>query len=239
MFIQPNASIIYIDELQPNSQWEITRTHVTTDDSGYKRILDLSLYIRRKSSYMVMFVMVPMFMLAILNLSVFILPCDSGEKASYAITVFLSFMVFLTVVNSYLPANAEHLSIFSTYIVLLAGQSTTITVLALVLIRLRQFDSPVPNALRCLISASNCKVCAKWKRHAPPAENVTPVNTIRTQALDKQVQTNEGNSKKEDVCDWRRVVNTLDRLLFIVFALFTVISSFCILLYVKLNKFSE
>ncbi len=62
---------------------------------------------RRKPLYYVMNIMLPCLMLSLLDLLVFCLPPESGEKVSLGITVLLSFSVFLLVIADNVPQTSE------------------------------------------------------------------------------------------------------------------------------------
>ncbi|XP_071083702.1 neuronal acetylcholine receptor subunit alpha-6-like [Haliotis cracherodii] len=66
----------------------------------------------------------PVVFLSFLNTFVFLLPEESGEKMSLCVSILLSYTMFLTLINSYLPANSDHLCFFSVYVTLLVLIST-------------------------------------------------------------------------------------------------------------------
>ena len=53
--------------------------------------------------------------LAIVNPFVFMIPVDSGERVSYAITMLLSFIMFLSKVTADTPQSSLTVSLFSVY----------------------------------------------------------------------------------------------------------------------------
>ena len=71
----------------------------------------------RKSRYSVINVLVPIVLLSLMDLLVFRLPPESGEKVSLGITVLLSFSVFLLVVDERMPRTSDTVPILSKYLV--------------------------------------------------------------------------------------------------------------------------
>ena len=69
----------------------------------------------RKARYTVINMIIPIILLSIMDLLVFWLPPESGEKVSLGITVLLSFSVFLLVVEERLPRTSENMPILSEY----------------------------------------------------------------------------------------------------------------------------
>ncbi len=55
-------------------------------------------------------------LLSVLNLGVFLLPAESGEKVSLCISIVLSYAVFLTVISESLPEVSDTVSIFAVYL---------------------------------------------------------------------------------------------------------------------------
>ena len=72
-----------------------------------------SLALKRKSQYSIINVIVPIVLLSIMDLLVFWLPPESGEKASLGITVLLSFSVFLLVVDERMPRTSDAVPLLS------------------------------------------------------------------------------------------------------------------------------
>ncbi|KAL8596823.1 hypothetical protein ACOMHN_027152 [Nucella lapillus] len=58
----------------------------------------------------------PILLLSLLNCLVFLLPVESGEKMTVSVTIFLSFAVFLSLIDSSLPPNSDSVCLFSVYL---------------------------------------------------------------------------------------------------------------------------
>ena len=71
--------------------------------------------LERKSQYTIINVLIRIILLSIMDLLVFWLPPESGEKVSLGITVLLSFSVFLLVVDERLPRTSDTVPILSKY----------------------------------------------------------------------------------------------------------------------------
>jgi hypothetical protein len=79
--------------------------------------------------FYVLNIILPVVLLSMLNVFVFLPPTESGEKISYAMTVFLAFAVFLTIISSTLPRNSESISVLGAYLIYQSLQSTLILLL--------------------------------------------------------------------------------------------------------------
>ena len=250
---------VFLDEFQTNSEWDLIDSSVAENVDDQRAGLIFTLKLKRKPLYTILTVISPIWMLSILNIFVFMLPCDSGEKASYAVTVFLAFAVFLSIISSSLPTNSESISIMSIYIVILTFQSTIITMIALTEIRVRQFESPVPGVIVWFSDIMHFR-CHKRKEKTKvvpitvDSHDEKNIETIRfgegrNANNNREVRNNmtgiagemsitltqekdEGKEHfNEAVCDWKTVTNALDRFLFCFFAMNTLVSSLVCYLY--------
>jgi len=74
--------------------------------------IDVNFRFQRRASFATLTLVTPLMALAFLNVCVFLVPINSGEKGSYSITIFLSYGIFLTVVQNSLPHNSLQISYF-------------------------------------------------------------------------------------------------------------------------------
>ena len=93
----------------PNGIWDLTEVHperiatVWPDfDDSYPEIV-FTLVLSRKPLYYILTVMVPCFMLSLVNLMVFVLPTESGEKVSLGITNVLALVLFQQLIGETMP----------------------------------------------------------------------------------------------------------------------------------------
>ena len=110
--------------------------------------------LERKSLYFVMNIVFPIVFLGFLSGFVFVIPIESGEKMGYSVTVFLSMVVFLAVIESYIPISSDNVSVLQMYVLVQIATGVLITVIASVQLRLhiRSNDIPVEGFYRKLAS---------------------------------------------------------------------------------------
>jgi hypothetical protein len=89
---------------------------------------------------------------------VFILPVESGERVSYAITVLLSIAVFLTLVGDNIPKSSKPMSLFSYYLLFDLILSTVIVFATIVNLKVyhQHVDKPVPKWLSRTVRKLKC-----------------------------------------------------------------------------------
>ncbi|XP_048252658.1 neuronal acetylcholine receptor subunit alpha-6-like [Haliotis rufescens] len=109
--------------------------------------IKVTLVLQRRPMFYILNNILPVVFLSFLNTFASLLPEESGEKMSLCVSILLSYAVFLTLINSYLPANSDHLCFFSVYVTLLVLIST-LTCLVTIFILVfhshlqRDMDSP-------------------------------------------------------------------------------------------------
>jgi len=74
---------------------------------------------QRRAHFATFTLVTPLMALAFLNVCVFLVPINSGEKGSFSITIFLSYGIFFTVISDSLPQNSLQVSFFILFIVML------------------------------------------------------------------------------------------------------------------------
>ncbi|XP_067658366.1 neuronal acetylcholine receptor subunit beta-3-like [Haliotis asinina] len=106
---------------QRNGEWEIIdklmETIVHKYPNGFVQTeMVFTFVFRRKYLFYIITNILPVMLLSVLNLGVFLLPPESGEKVSLCISIVLSYAVFLSVIGGSLPEVSDTVSIFSIYL---------------------------------------------------------------------------------------------------------------------------
>ena len=101
---------------ETNSEWSIiaTSAEIFINRPGLEQ-LNYKLTLKRHSKFIFLNLVVPIILLSFVNLLVFCIPVTSGERASLAFTILLTFVVFMTMVATMLPAN-DVISIFNMFL---------------------------------------------------------------------------------------------------------------------------
>ncbi|XP_060553777.1 neuronal acetylcholine receptor subunit alpha-2-like [Ruditapes philippinarum] len=127
---------INLDIYEEHGEWEVTGTSVTNRTrslSGYQLpAIDFTLELKRKYSYYLLNMLLPVIILATMAPFVFILPVESGEKIGFALTILLSLSVVMTIVSDSIPPTSTHICVLSVYLLMtfiLCSVQTLVTVL--------------------------------------------------------------------------------------------------------------
>ncbi|XP_060074445.1 acetylcholine receptor subunit beta-like [Ylistrum balloti] len=164
LFLQAVCDEMDLDAFTPSGLWELKSTQVYVDHVLEAQLFVLKLEFKRRPMFHIVNILVPITVLGILNVLVFLLPADSGERVGFSITVLLAMSVFLTIIADSLPSTSQP-SIPRMSYLLLADLviGTMITICTILVLRLHHKgeDETVPRWLRCL-SCRGC--CSKRMR---------------------------------------------------------------------------
>ena len=198
-----------------HGEWKLTKTrahHGTVDNFP---VIAVEITLERKPTFLIVNIMLPIIFMSILNLLVFILPVESGEKVSYAITVLLSIAVFLTLVGDNLPQISNPMSILSYYLLSVLSLSVFICFCTILSLHIYFKDNLIP-VPRCLRSITLCCLCCKIKQSKPrrPHRNTRPLRTFNQFQFEHNCNSySDGNTW--DVT-WRDVSAACDKFCFII-----------------------
>uniref|UniRef100_K1Q867 Neuronal acetylcholine receptor subunit alpha-6 n=1 Tax=Magallana gigas TaxID=29159 RepID=K1Q867_MAGGI len=105
--LQNASSTIRLDLYEIHGLWYLTGTRNYVQMYRIRgmscEVLQLELKMKRRNSYCVYNILLPIFFLNLIQLFVFFLPLESGERVGFSMTVLLSVVVFFTIIQSKLP----------------------------------------------------------------------------------------------------------------------------------------
>jgi hypothetical protein len=97
-----------LDYFYPHSDWILLEySNVAEDQGSNTDFYHFKLKIKRRALYYGVMIIAPTVLFDLLNPLVFLLPVDSGERVSLAMTILLSYAIFLTLVSSSIPASSN------------------------------------------------------------------------------------------------------------------------------------
>ena len=202
VLLTANSSTVVLGQTE-NPSWKIQSTHATVeiDQTNVSRG-KFSFTLKRKPAYVIINVFVPILFLCLLNILVFLLPAESGERISYSITVMLAIAVYMTIVSSTLPKSSDPVPLVSYLILVCLALSALITFITVMNLRLyHRSDKDVP---ALLVSAYKRLSCSRPQSEQDPkgiqndAEDKNRVLPFVTDTKVKSVSSNgaNGNERK-------------------------------------------
>ena len=138
------------DLYEENANWNLLGVATFDSSTVATSGLSFSLKIRRKPIYYILNTIFPIILLSVLNNFVFVLPCNSGEKLTFAIILFLSFAIFLLILTEIMPEGISSIPVVTIYLLLESIFSTLIVLISIIQLRLhnRENKKPVPKIFK-------------------------------------------------------------------------------------------
>ena len=231
------ANEFKFDVYQENSIWSIKRSEVSVSDVGGGSQLDLTLYLNRKPSFVVVNMVLPILFLSLLNVLVFLLIPESGERVSYCITVLLAIAVFMTIVSDLLPRSSEPVPVISIKLMIDMIISSFIVFTAIINLNLYHRDEsvPIPQWLKSFYKMS-C-ICDQKKKIVPGLKGMkvkntktsTTVQTINVVEYEKEPIENKigrlvEDHEEDNKITWKKLSLLMDRVALITYTVASVLS---------------
>ncbi|KAL3861866.1 hypothetical protein ACJMK2_007893 [Sinanodonta woodiana] len=199
-----------------NGEWEYIKS---TQNYGYHSTLpfvSFGLCFKRRHQYYLINLIVPIVIVDVLNNMVFLLPCESGERISFSITVLLSYVVFLTMFTDFIPRNALAMSLMCYYILYVLVGSFMIALANIASIRVYHATRPIPTWLKYLF----CR-CSRNKIVASDSVTGNEPEVLDTKAS-KYKHNNNSNDNAGGDLSWMKIASLLDRIFICVFIIYNV-----------------
>ncbi|KAK6196021.1 hypothetical protein SNE40_001326 [Patella caerulea] len=111
-------------------------------------MLNVTINVKRHPSFYIIYIVVPLIATAQINPVVFLIPPNSGEKVSTAVTILLSYSVYLNIISSVLPQTSDSISILSLYIASVLVLSGIYTFLCVLIVRLSTIENEKSTNIR-------------------------------------------------------------------------------------------
>ncbi|XGW24618.1 hypothetical protein V3C99_006223 [Haemonchus contortus] len=138
------AELVDLSEYEPSSIWDVIDAPAQLVKKRSR--IEFQVRIRRKTLFYTIILIIPTFLMGSLNLAVFFLPTDSGEKMTLIISIMLSIVVFLLLVSKILPPTSSTIPLLAKYL-LLTFVLNVITILITIIIINIYFRSPTTHPM--------------------------------------------------------------------------------------------
>ncbi|XP_053374295.1 neuronal acetylcholine receptor subunit alpha-7-like [Mercenaria mercenaria] len=214
-----------------SEQWNLETARVSRIPGGSQRVdkLMYTFKVQRKSLFLVLNIMLPIIFIAAINILVFILPAESGERLSYSVTVLLALAVYMTLVGENLPKSSEPMSILSYYLLGTLLISTMITVVTIFNLDIYHRSGEVTQrdgSLARKIHFTSCRCKGR---------NTVAKVKVAFAADEKKERPLESRNDTREVT-WHDVSYALDRIGLVLFTLVSLLVNTVFLIRLKYNS---
>ncbi|KAH3882583.1 hypothetical protein DPMN_006525 [Dreissena polymorpha] len=238
VFILPATEEVDITLFSEHPMWDLVDTAAKSEPFAYSWQVSFSFKLKRRPAYVLVNVVLPILFLSVLNLLVFLLVPESGERVSYCITVLLSIVVFMTIVSAMLPRTSKPVPIVSYKLIVDMVISAAITVVTILNLRIYSKDPeiPVPKWLIGIYRFWACAVCRKQKtepirmrklfRKTSKATRIQTVKNSSEAANENDIKRrlSEFQLMDEEQITWKKISYMVDGVAFWLFGLSTLCS---------------
>ncbi|XP_052066101.1 acetylcholine receptor subunit beta-like 1 [Mytilus californianus] len=194
--------------------WDLEKTATSSYvfDSG--SMFEVHITINRRPLFFLVNIIFPVISLTLLNSFVFLLPAESGERISYAITVLLAIAVFMTMISNYLPKTSQTMARLCYFLIGDLVLSSVICILTIFQLRIF-FKSdqkyPVPLFLRNIVTILKCQRIV----HVHPKISESDAHNHQiNQELCKPCDSNNQDITWKDIAKFFDLVSLFGSLLF-------------------------
>ncbi|XP_069132549.1 acetylcholine receptor subunit beta-like [Argopecten irradians] len=215
--------------------WDVTDVKMFTRSTESRRstILVVRMKLKRLPEYVFINMILPVCFLCVINIFVFFLPVESGERIGFSITLLLSVAVFMTILSDSLPQSSRPqiavLCYFMFSQLLLSIFMMVFTIVGLRIYWANQ-ERTIPVYLklfsRIMGTIYGCQCCKRRK-----LISIVEPESGKDECDKKRVQEHDQNNQKvEELLTWQKVANDFDNFCIVFFTLLISISNvvFCV-----------
>ena len=114
--VQLELSSVFFKE---SGVWKIVSIHSERITFYSVATIIFNIEVERRHAFITATMICPLVLLSVINVGVFLVPVECGEKGSIGVTIFLSYGVFITKISEDLPHNSLKISYILVYMLLL------------------------------------------------------------------------------------------------------------------------
>ncbi|XP_061164460.1 neuronal acetylcholine receptor subunit alpha-6-like [Saccostrea echinata] len=214
VFAIPKSSMD-MNEYSENGIWEVKETQIyIAINSQQIQEVRMTISMKRRPVYYISSLILPVIFLAFLQLFVFVMPPECGERVGFVTTVLLAIAVYLTLVQDKLPEGSEPSVSFLSYKLLgdfMIGVFMTISVIVGLRFYHREEETVIPDYLetfhRMLFRCCRCK-----RKHKVNFDEKKSATEVTIDSVSK-------------ILTWRDIGMAIDRFCLILFGIILVISN--------------
>lgn len=206
------------DLYHEHGTWRLlnTSSRIDTSNARYSKIIEFQMTLKRKSLFLTFNIIFPVLVTMVLNLQVFILPVESGERVSYVITTLLALTVFLTIISDDLPTISDPIPSLCLFIITNLIISVVVCIVTIMQLNLYYRDestSQIPRWIKRLYTIRNSRIVS-----------IQQMNTMEKNEYYSPEET--AKVKIGEKLTWKHVVAFFDRCLFVFFFIISSITAF-------------
>ena len=201
---------------EENAEWSIVETSSENYNQHNVSFVEFKIKLKRIPTYYVINLIAPVTLLSLVNVCVFILPAESGERVGFSITCFLSFVVLLNIIMGFIPSSSANLAYLCYYtfimMVFSCGMSLATVFTLWIHFKSETSNSKVPIVLYGIIYMLKCRC---FHIDPPRPRKVVPVQPVPADSIwdDKYFAPDYVDDDEDDgkfKVSWKDVASIMD-----------------------------
>ncbi|XP_045166257.2 neuronal acetylcholine receptor subunit alpha-7-like [Mercenaria mercenaria] len=198
-----------IKQTLKNKEWSLQNFTTRRVHQPMQRDLIVTTFVmKRLPAFLILNIFLPVLCLALINVLVFLLPPESGERISFAVTVLLSMAVYMTIIENNLPKISKPMPWICYYLAAVLIQSGLICITAIFNLYLYHKENNKTIPLCFQTTANGCISAGKSQK---PLEETSDDMMLKTD--EEHVNENSSN------VTWQDISFAVDKISFIYFLL--------------------
>ena len=182
VMFQPTATELDTEYYAENEEWVLSKSEMLVYNTTNRPYLKYTLTLKRRPVFFMINMICPLVLVGLLNSLVFVLPAEAGERIGFAVNVFLTFAIYLTILAANLPKTSQPLAMLSYYLSTMLGMSSISTLVTIFTLRIHNKDpeSNVPRPFALLIATMTMRICQDKYKGQEDNDNITVAPPART-----------------------------------------------------------
>ena len=235
---------------EENAEWTVESTSSASYVQNNVSFVEFSIELKRIPTYYVINLIAPVILLAVVNVFVFVLPAECGERVSFSVTCFLSFVVLLNIIMSFIPSSSTNLAYlcYYTFIMMIFSCGMSLATLFTLWIHFKLDNgSNVPTALVGFMYVLTLQCFKDRPARDRKVTRVIPINIIEGNLDDdipgteyskikQTLSQDEPNVEEKYTVSWKQVASVMDIFFFLGFLGAQIFYSIAYLLPIILNE---
>ncbi|XP_061175709.1 neuronal acetylcholine receptor subunit beta-4-like [Saccostrea echinata] len=181
--LSPMSTTVDQTHYSESTEWTFLSSSLTSSTKNNASYLTITINLKRSPGYFFVNLVMPIVVVALLNILVFLLPSECGERVGYSVTIFLTFAVYLDIITATLPKSTDSTAKLSNYLIsmVVLGAVTTLMIIMSLYVYHKDEEAPIPQWLVKLSTCMHCK-CGKGERKAgsvAPSRTPSPKDNIK------------------------------------------------------------
>ncbi|XP_021358060.1 neuronal acetylcholine receptor subunit alpha-3-like [Mizuhopecten yessoensis] len=237
---------VNVEDLGENGEWTYTNSRIETSSivettaNGIVETFSLLKFVvvlTRRHDFYLTNVILPVVLSSFLVVLVFVLPVDSGEKVSYALTVLLALAVLLTLIADSMPNTSLNVSILSVYLAFTLIMAVLAVGLSVLVLRMHHTDpaEPVPAWLQSMTGGLFARFGCWRGCCCCPKDNRVEVINKRSDGADTAQNEAGQNTETLPSYSWTEVSAIFDWFLFVWFFVVTSVTAVLFLILLRVG----